>query len=396
MLAAVPAFKGFDQADLEALVPHLKSQAHAAGALLIREGELGDVMYLVHSGSVKVSKREGGNAEVVLDQMGPGAFFGEFSLIDKLPRSADVSAETPSVVLELHRGEFEGFLASDARRAAIFYRNCLTETFLRFRNLASKLTFSSGVLSERTGELKELRSGMAQARKLQQFFIPSDLAGRFTGAAAETLFRPCDDVGGDLIDAVRRSDGTTAALIADVCGHGVVGAIATGVLKSAFATWASTPGIEPGDLATRLNVHCISLLDDLFATAWFIHWNPATRALSLSKAGHPPPIIWKARTKSFFEWEQGGVCIGFSDQSRFTQTTLVMEPGDLALFYTDGITEEENGAHEAFGEDRLKIFVRTRLLANPAAPLCELSAELERFSGKQRFEDDVTAMVMRF
>lgn len=396
MLAAVPAFKGFDQADLEALVPHLRSQAHAAGALLIREGELGDVMYLVQEGTVKVTKREGGATEVVLDQMGPGAFFGEFSLIDKLPRSADVSAESAAVVLELHRGEFEDFLAADARRAAVFYRNCLTETFLRFRNLASKLTFSSGVLHETTGELKELRSGMAQARKLQQFFIPSDLDGRFTGASAETLFRPCDEVGGDLIDAVRRRDGTTAALIADVCGHGVVGAIATGVLKSAFATWASAPEIAPAELATRLNAHCVSLLDDLFATAWFIQWDPAARKLSLSKAGHPAPLIWRARTGSFEEWEQGGVCIGFSEKSAYTQTTLAMDSGDLALFYTDGITEEENARHEAFGEGRLKDFVRRRLLAKPAAPLSELSAELESFSGKARFEDDVTALLLRF
>jgi|SRR2546426_4602976 len=97
-LAGVPLFAGFSKRELERLAADADELSFNAGDTLVREGLLGDTMFVVLSGQGKVMK---GSRRI--NSVRPGDFFGELSAIDGQPRSASVIAETPMVVLRVFR-----------------------------------------------------------------------------------------------------------------------------------------------------------------------------------------------------------------------------------------------------------------------------------------------------
>lgn len=396
MLAEVPVFHGFRPRDFEVLGRLVKSHTAAPGETLIREGETGESMYLLLSGRLLVSKKGDTTTEAFLDHLDPGAAFGEFSLIDRAPRSATVKAIESSEVLTLSRDAFDSFLTADGHRGSVFYKNCLQVTFSRFRHLSSSFSTHTHRLNVTTAELEDIHGDMQKARKLQAFFLNPSLLGagiRCGTLSVQAIYRPCQDVGGDLVDVVVREDGTTAFFIADVCGHGVSGAIATGVLKSAFGIFARDTQLGPAALMTRLNVHSSGLLDDLYATAYLAIWDPAKKQLGFSKAGHPMPLLWRAASSHFEEFGLKGVCLGFDAKSSFQEVWLPFAAGDTLLFHTDGITEQENPGGEPFGEERLHRWVRGPL--SQGAPLTEVLGDLTAHAAGRPLEDDISALLIR-
>jgi len=90
MLGTVPFFSGLDEKKRKSLVSEGKEMTYKAGDSIVREGAMGVGFYLILDGRAEVRK-----GDKVLATLGRGQFFGEMSLIDELPRSADVIAVTP-------------------------------------------------------------------------------------------------------------------------------------------------------------------------------------------------------------------------------------------------------------------------------------------------------------
>ena len=102
ILKHVPLFAGLDEAALAALASRLRRRKMPAGTPIVYKGDPAGALYLIASGRVKVHQATSGGDEVILEVMGPGNFFGEMSLLDGQPRSADVStlAATELLLLE--------------------------------------------------------------------------------------------------------------------------------------------------------------------------------------------------------------------------------------------------------------------------------------------------------
>lgn len=105
-LTLSPLFRGLDDAEAARIVAALPVQRHAAGELIIREGEHGDVLYLIEDGLVEVFLTSGPGAESVLARLGPGEAFGEMSLLTGEPRSAGVRAVRDTVLRLADRQQF--------------------------------------------------------------------------------------------------------------------------------------------------------------------------------------------------------------------------------------------------------------------------------------------------
>ncbi len=101
-LKGIDLFSAIAGADLIGVALVTEEVAHPAGAVLIREGEIADALYLVLEGKVKVMK-----GSHVIAELGEREVVGEMGLLDAAPRSATVSAETDVSLLELHREPFE-------------------------------------------------------------------------------------------------------------------------------------------------------------------------------------------------------------------------------------------------------------------------------------------------
>jgi CRP-like cAMP-binding protein len=103
-------FKGVSMADLEALAQVMKLQSFAADTLLFKKGDPGNAMYIILAGQVRIYTDDTEGQEFTLTHYGPGRVFGDFSLLDQLPRSASASVVEPLQALILSRDDFMAFL----------------------------------------------------------------------------------------------------------------------------------------------------------------------------------------------------------------------------------------------------------------------------------------------
>jgi CRP/FNR family transcriptional regulator len=142
-LKSVRLFKELDEPELLALASRLQQRTLRKGQVLFREGDRGEEMFVVRSGSVVISKAVTGRVEQVLGRETSGSFFGEMTLFDQEPRSATVQAETDSVLLVLDRANLGLLTELNPRAAAAFFR-ALVQVFIeRLRasgNLVAEVT----------------------------------------------------------------------------------------------------------------------------------------------------------------------------------------------------------------------------------------------------------------
>lgn len=109
ILKSIPLFKSLDKADLELIASHLHKERYPKGAIVFREGDVGDTMYLVESGRVAVVGQEATDTIAI---MGPGSFVGEISLLLAKPRTANLQVMIDAELWVLHRTEFEQLIAT--------------------------------------------------------------------------------------------------------------------------------------------------------------------------------------------------------------------------------------------------------------------------------------------
>ncbi len=120
-LRTVSLFKELAEPHLLSLAPRFRERKLKKGEVLFRDGEPGQEMFLIRSGSIIISKPVTGRVEQVLKRMAPGDFFGEMSLFDHAPRSATVQADAEAVLLCLDRESLQQFVEISPRAAAAFF-----------------------------------------------------------------------------------------------------------------------------------------------------------------------------------------------------------------------------------------------------------------------------------
>ena len=133
--------------------------------------------------------------------------------------------------------------------------------------------------------------------------------------------------------------------------------------------------------------------DDRYATLFLAVYDEGSRQLEYANCGHNPPLLFRAK---------GGVerlcptatVIGFSADWECTTEMVRLEPGDVLVIYTDGVTEANDVGGNEFGEERLQEVVRRNLRASPSELLRAIQQAVQRFSVGEQF-DDLTLVVAR-
>jgi CRP-like cAMP-binding protein len=142
-LKTVRLFKEFTDPELLALASRLHERTLRKGQVLFREGDGGEEMFVMRSGTVVISKAVTGRVEQVLGRETSGSFFGEMSLFDRAPRSATVQAEADTMLLVLDRDNLKVLTEINPRAAAAFFQ-ALVHVFIdRLRasgNLVAEVT----------------------------------------------------------------------------------------------------------------------------------------------------------------------------------------------------------------------------------------------------------------
>ncbi len=142
-LQQVELFRGLRPAALERIARVAKEETHPRGAVLFRHGDPGDKLYLLLEGKVRISRELPGMGEEALAVLSPGQMFGEMSLLDESPRSADAHAHEDCRVLAIARDDFDDLLFIDKELAYEVLWAVVGILTSRLRETNDKLTFLS-------------------------------------------------------------------------------------------------------------------------------------------------------------------------------------------------------------------------------------------------------------
>jgi GAF domain-containing protein len=232
------------------------------------------------------------------------------------------------------------------------------------------------------------------ASRLQLAALPRVLPTR-PGVHFDAYYEPAESellVGGDWYDAFNLPDGRIGISIGDVTGHGVDAASLMGSLRDALRT-ALYGGL---DLLRALEIADYLIGEEFpegrYATAQLSIYDPRTRMLRGAAAGHPGPLIWMpSREEVIDPFLDRGLPLGIRSLQRHGQEfcSLELEPGAMAVFFTDGLLEWDRDYVD--GEKSLRRALLQEHLRNSAHPAKLLRREVVR--GKH--QDDIAVLVLR-
>jgi CRP/FNR family transcriptional regulator, cyclic AMP receptor protein len=140
-LARVQMFAGLTPRALDQLLALTTEVRHPIGKVLFRAGEPGDKLYVIVEGRIRISREVPGMGEEALAVLGPGDCFGELSMIDDAPRSADAHVHEACVALEIRKDKFEHLLYTNRDIGYEILWNLVRTLSSRLRETTDKVTF---------------------------------------------------------------------------------------------------------------------------------------------------------------------------------------------------------------------------------------------------------------
>ena len=217
---------------------------------------------------------------------------------------------------------------------------------------------------------------------------------RRDGWEAYFHYQPAGPVSGDYCDLIpiENDGGGLLFLAGDVSGKGVAASLLMSNLHAIFRSLYS-PGVPLTELVARANhVFCENTLSGFYATLLCACANAAGK-VEIVNAGHVPPLL--AHNGEITTLASTGLPLGLFCDAHYSVCKLQMGPGDVLVFYTDGLTEARNPADEEYGAHRLLASLKDchRLGAQEVANKCV--GDLNSFLSGARMLDDLTLMVVR-
>jgi serine phosphatase RsbU (regulator of sigma subunit) len=207
---------------------------------------------------------------------------------------------------------------------------------------------------------------------------------------------PARVVGGDYYDFVPLDDKRFAVVVADVAGKGLPAALIMPAVKIALRTLAQRRAPIDELLGELNRVFLDNLPPASYFTLIYAVFDATARRLVYANAGHLPALHLKARSGEEAWLTSEGPAVGLLHEDvRFEAVEVRFEPGDLFVFYTDGITEAENADGADFGQERLAAAVRGAAGQPAAAVVSAVHGAADAFRGAAPRGDDATVIVVR-
>jgi len=237
---------------------------------------------------------------------------------------------------------------------------------------------------------------LEQAQLIQMRLIPDRPS--VPGLEVAIGFEPCRWVGGDYVDIVPMADGRTLLAVADVCGKGLQAAmVAAGLHTMVRAVLGARLGLE--ELMCGLNKHLGAYLPEAsFVTMIALALDPKTGDLQCANAGHPMPLVFDAQGEA--RWLDVGASLPLGAiGTPIIPGSARLEPGELLVLFTDGLTDLHAEDGERLGVARLRDLVRSVYTEKADRPVVDigrhLTAALEKRRGHRFPEDDRTFLLAR-
>ncbi len=271
-----------------------------------------------------------------------------------------------------------------------------TDEDLKLLTLLSNLAavkIENAKLIDQAIEKEKMEKELALAAKIQEDFLPKKNPDcknfLITGSNV-----PCYQVGGDYFDFIEIDPDRLGIVIADVSGKGWGASLLMASLRAHLhAKVDSQYKIEA--MAAKLNnfVHRSSASNS-FITFFFCELNKKKGELIYINAGHNPPLVLDKKGK-IHRLESCGLCLGMFPTTTYEAQKITLKAGDMALLFTDGITESRNKKEEEFTEERLTSLLQKHSKLEAPKLLKKISEELKSFTSGAETMDDMTIVIIQ-
>jgi sigma-B regulation protein RsbU (phosphoserine phosphatase) len=321
---------------------------------------------------------------------------GWFLLADDRERQALETLGTELLLPLAGRERLLGFMSLGAKRS----EEPFTPSDLR---LLQSVSTQAGLTLEISALVHSLASEAARreridreieiAREVQERLYPQQIPS-LPGHSIYGACRPAQGVGGDYYDVLTLDNGTLGLAIGDVSGKGISAALLMASLRASLRGMTMNGPDDMALLMARVNrLVYESSATNRYATFFFGIYEPAARLLRYVNAGHNPPFV--VRDHELHILEGGGPVIGLLPDAQYEECHITLEPGDLLLAYTDGISEALNTQEQEWGEERMLAAARARLPEDATTILRHIVNEADRFAASAPQHDDMTLLLMK-
>lgn len=262
------------------------------------------------------------------------------------------------------------------------------------RSIASQATAAivNARLFAQHQESQHYQRQLHYARQIQQRMIPEQ-PPRHENVTFAGVYAPSLEVGGDFYDFIPLPGGNLGLCVADVVGKGVPAALMMASVRSALRGHAHSI-YDINEIITQVNRHlCRDTIISEFATLFYGVFSPDGNRLTYCNAGHEPPLL--LRGDRFRRLGAGGMVIGVSPDAVFDKDVVDLQPDDLLVFHTDGVTEALNFEGEAFGRRRLEESILRYRREKVHTLAKQLLWDVRRFAGLARQTDDITIVAAK-
>lgn len=206
---------------------------------------------------------------------------------------------------------------------------------------------------------------------------------------------PAREVGGDFYDFYFLDEDHICFTVGDVSGKGVPAALFMAVTKTLIKSRASSD-FSPASIVTHVNDELSRDNDScMFVTLYVAILDLRTGELLVSNAGHNPPLL--KRSNGDIEWlkHRHGPVVGAMPGLAYGQDSVKLEPEDMVVLYTDGVTEADDGTGTLYGEDRLERALAAAREHAPENLVKALRESVLAFEGEEQ-ADDITLLSVRY
>jgi serine phosphatase RsbU (regulator of sigma subunit) len=250
----------------------------------------------------------------------------------------------------------------------------------------------------RLNEIEEAERAMAkdmqQAAVIQQRLLP-EKAPAVPGLDIAGRTKACRTVGGDYYDYLAFPDGRIGVLVGDVAGKGMPASL----LMSSLQARVQVLFEDGDDLARkigRLNkAVTANCPDNRFITFFMGVIDPQTGELVYTNAGHNPPVVVRADGEFETLTGAGGVILGILPMATYQEARTTLNPGDVLVLFSDGVTEAADPTDDEYGEDRLGALV-AGMKDRPSEEIVEaIHNTVIAFTQGAPAADDITVVVAR-
>jgi serine phosphatase RsbU (regulator of sigma subunit)/pSer/pThr/pTyr-binding forkhead associated (FHA) protein len=248
-------------------------------------------------------------------------------------------------------------------------------------------------LIEEQIDRERLEQELQLASEIQQRFQPTQ-APNVPGYELQGISFPCYEIGGDYYDFIERADGRMIVTLGDVSGKGTAAALLMSSLHAAVHAQASSHS-SLADTISAVNKYLAeNIPSNRFITLFYAELDPASGAVSFINAGHNPPLIVHAAGTTE-NLSAGGLPLGIRHDADYSEGRTQLQPSDVLVIYSDGVSEAVSPQGEEFGMERLYQVVSNNLNASAAGIRDRIEAALTKWAQGTPAADDITLVIVK-